>query len=323
VSVFTRLSADDLTPWLAREYGLALTALSETTDGIENSNFFVDATDGNGRPVRRVLTIFESVPDNDLPWFCDLLTHLGQAGLPVPAPYPTRDGERISRLKEKSCVLVPRLAGHHVKSPGGPQCRAIGEMLARLHKAGEDFQPRRSNPFGDVWRTATCQRLAFLLPEEDLQLITLLLEHWRLRESTLRLPISIVHADLFHDNALFTGYDITGIIDFYYACEDTCLYDLAIVTNDWCRDSRKRLDRRRQASVLAGYESVRALTPSERELLPLWQVFAALRFWLSRLDRAHADSSGRKSGKSPDEMKAILLESMAESGLDLSRLRPS
>lgn len=317
MSVYTRLTPEDVAPWLAAEHGLALVSLSETTDGIENSNFFVDATDAEGRPVRRVLTVFESVSESELPWFCALLTHLGDAGLPVPAPYVGRDSGNIGRLHGKPCVLVPRLPGHHVKSPGAPQCRAVGEMLARLHVAGRDFQPRRANPFGDDWRTATRQRLAFALPQADVDLIGTLLHLWREQESAHALPRGTTHADLFHDNALFTGYDITGVIDFYYACEETFLYDLAIVINDWCRDGRKRLDRRRQASVLAGYQSVRSLTDSEMALLPSWQVFTALRFWLSRLERALADTSGRKSGKSPDEMKLLLLEALAESGMDL------
>jgi homoserine kinase type II len=316
MSVFTRLTQEDVAPWLASEHGLTLVALTETTDGIENSNFFVDATDAEGRPVRRVLTVFESVSESDLPWFCALLTHLGTAGLPVPAPYVGRESGRIGRLHGKPCVLVPRLPGHHVKSPGAPQCRAVGEMLAKLHVAGRDFTLPRANPFGDAWRTATSQRLAFALSDDDARLIHTLLQHWRERESALNLPRGIAHADLFHDNALFTGYDITGVIDFYYACEETFLYDLAIVINDWCRDARKRLDRRRQASVLAGYQSIRPLTPDEQALLPLWQVFAALRFWLSRLERAVADDTGRRSSKSPEEMKTLLLEALAESGID-------
>jgi homoserine kinase type II len=306
MSVYTPLEFDEVAAFLARYDGLRLQRLQATTTGIENSNFFLDTTDATGQTIALVLTVFESVPEQELPYFSALLEHLQDKGLPVPAPLHDRNGVALQRIRNKPCMLVPRLRGGHIHTPSVAQCEAIATALARIHVSGFS-QPRRSD-FDAQWRERSFALVSPQLPVEDRQLLRNQLDRWH-HQDTLGspLPTGVTHGDLFHDNALFDGDALTGIIDFYYACDDVLIYDLAILINDWCNDENGDLDSARYEAVLRGYQTLRLLSPAEHQALPDFLVYAALRFWLSRLVNACDPGKVGVQQKSPEGMRGLVL----------------
>lgn len=311
MSVYTPLEFDEVAAFIARYDGLQLKLLESTTAGIENSNFFLDATDRQGQRHAFVLTVFESVPEHDLPYFAALLAHLQQAGLPVPAPLRDKQGQPLQRIKNKACMLVPRLSGGHIQTPSPAQCAAIASALARIHLTTGDFTQHRRGAFGAAWREASCALVTPSLDAGELDLLREQLARWQAREQQSPLPGGVTHGDLFHDNALFEGDRLTGIIDFYYACDDVFVYDLAILVNDWCNEEDGALDPARYAAVLAGYQQIRMLSEEERQALPDYLAFAALRFWLSRLVNACDPAKVGVKQKSPQAMQNLLRKRLA------------
>ena len=312
MAVYTQLDEAEVGAFLIR-FGLPqLLRLKATEAGIENTNYFVDARDAEGRDHPLVLTLFERGSEQALPYFVELTTYLDQQGLPVPSPYRDHDGQALQRLKGKSCVLVPRFPGHHPATPNPQQCRVIGAALARMHLASPGFPLQRDNDRGALWREHASSRVAPLLKEDQRDLLLQQVQAWKQRLPQLaRLPAGITHGDLFHDNALFEDDRLTGIIDFYNACQDVLLYDLAVLVNDWCSGQDFVLDPVRLQSVLAGYESLRPLTPAEQEMWPEMLRFAALRFWLSRLESWHFPAAASQvRQKDPEPMRQLLLQRM-------------
>lgn len=307
MSVYTPLEFAEVATFL-RRYGLTLQDLQATTTGIENSNFFLGATDGGSNPHALVLTVFESVPENDLPYFASLLGHLQQQGLPVPAPLADQSGLTLQRIRNKACMLVPRLRGGHIHTPNVAQCEAIASALAHIHASSNAFTRHRRGDFNAAWRERSYSLVSSNLDAADRALLRNQLDRWHHQETLgTVLPSGITHGDLFHDNALFEGDRLTGIIDFYYACDDVFVYDLAILINDWCNHEDGSLDADRQAAVLRGYQHVRPLTKPELHALPDYLGFAALRFWLSRLVNACDPAKVGVTQKSPEVMKQLML----------------
>lgn len=295
MSVFTPLSAEQLRAFLAR-WELELADYRGAAEGIENSNFLVDAVDGGGHPRPLVLTLFEQTPPEELPPVIRLLERLDDAGLPVPVPLPDRDGHTLHELAGKPALLVPRLPGKHPQQPDAELCRALGAVLARLHGAG-----------AEVTLTTDAEgldRLAgWIEPgEEEAERIR---AAWRTARAEL--PRGTLHGDLFRDNVMVVDNRISGLLDFYAAGHGTLLYDLAVCVNDWCGKADGTLDEPRRNALLAGYESERPLTPGERKYLPLALAVAALRFWLSRREaRARERASAAGAGeKDPEEFARI------------------
>ncbi len=308
MSVYTQLEFNEVAAFLRRYNGLELQDLQATTTGIENSNFFLKATDAQGEPKALVLTVFESVPEHDLPYFAALLEHLQGVGLPVPAPLHDQAGQALQRIRDKNCMLVPRLRGSHIHTPNAVQCEAIAMAMARLHASSDSFSLRRKGDFAADWRERSYRLVADSMNAQDRQLLREQLDRWQQQEALgTDLPRGITHGDLFHDNALFEGDTLAGIIDFYYACDDVFVYDLAILINDWCNREDGSLDEERRAAILRGYQQVRTLTEAERQTLPLYLGFAALRFWLSRLVNACDATKLGVAQKSPDAMKHLML----------------
>lgn len=306
MSVYTPLEFEEVATFLARYDGLQLQRLQATTSGIENSNFFLDAIDATGQSKAFVLTVFESVPERELPYFAALLEHLQAKGLPVPAPLHDQKGVALQHIRNKPCMLVPRLRGGHIHTPSVAQCEAIATALARIHLSGF-AQPRRSD-FDARWRERSFSLVSSQLSTEDRDLLRNQLDRWHHQETLgSPLPTGVTHGDLFHDNALFEGDSLTGIIDFYYACDDVLIYDLAILINDWCNDDTGNLDNARYEAVLRGYQSLRRLTPAEQRALPDYLGFAALRFWLSRLVNACDPNKAGVQQKSPEGMRGLVL----------------
>lgn len=277
MSVFTQINAQELQMFLSQYAVGELQDFVGIEAGVENSNFFVNTSSG-----RYVLTLFEQHSPNELSYFLQVMQHMAKAGLPIAAPILTITGSLFSECKSKPAALIRYLAGETLVQANLQQCAAIGELLANIHLAGQSFPLQRAPDRGHNWRLQTAQRLLPLLEFKDRVLLSKSLQ----RQQTLQLadlPQGLIHADLFRDNTLFIHNQLSGVLDWYYACNDCWLYDLAIVVNDWCCFENGALDPERLVSCLSAYQRIRPFTYLEAEQ---WQVMleaAALRFWLSRL----------------------------------------
>lgn len=286
MSVFTPVSRPQLEVFLGHYECGELTAYSGISAGIENTNFFVTTSEGS-----YVLTLFEVLTTAELPYFLDLMAYLAEHGLPSAHPLADKNGDYLRELQGKPAALVQRLQGASVMHPDSGHCRSVGATLGRMHVAGQSFPASRQNDRGAVWWNEMREKLQTLLSADDLALLEDELE-WQRRHQYLNLPSGIIHADLFRDNVLFDGTRLTGMIDFYYACNDDLLYDLAITVNDWCCDGGANLDDARTIGMLQAYHQQRPLQEAERLAWPLYLRAGALRFWLSRLHDLHFQRDG-------------------------------
>lgn len=301
MSVYTPVSQAELAEWL-RNYSVGrLESLEPIEAGIENSNFFVTTTQG-----RYVLTLFERLPAEELPFYLDLMAHLARHGIPSPAPIADLSDQYLQVLNGKPAALVTRLPGRSLEGPGEAECGELGALLARMHRAGRSYPAYLENPRGPKWwRFAAGEVRRFLAPAQ----VSLLEDElaFQAQHRFPDLPRGPVHADLFRDNALFDGGRISGVIDFYFAGVDCLLYDVAVCANDWCLDARLGLDPARTRALLSAYESVRPFAPLEREAWPVMLRAAALRFWLSRLYDYHLPRPGMLvHAHDPEHFRKIL-----------------
>ena len=277
MSVFTSVSSAELVPFLQHYPVGDLQELKGIAAGITNSNFFVTTTRG-----RFVLTLFETLSARELPYYVDLMTHLAQRQVATAAPLASFSGAALGELNGKPALLVNALPGAVAESPNAAQCRAVGQMLARMHLAAADYPAHMPNPRGPVWWSHTARAI---YPFLNAPLAAMLHEEIALQQQHRfdHLPTGVIHADLFRDNVLMHGDEVGGFIDFYYACNDVLIYDLAIALNDWCVLPDGDIDTVRAQSMLAGYQSIRLLQSDEIDQWPVLLRAAALRFWVSRL----------------------------------------
>ncbi len=286
MAVFTAVTLDDLSQWIKQfPLGRAL-ALQGISSGIDNSNFFLTTERGEF-----VLTIFENLGVEQLPFYVQLMRHLAERGIPVPAPVPTLEGELVVALHGKPAIIVSRLSGASQMDPQPVHCAEVGAMLARMHLAGRDFALSQPNLRGLDWITATAPRVLPLIsaPEADLLRNEVRFQgDFAATATYAALTRGPVHADLFRNNVMFEGERLTGCFDFYFAGVDTWLFDVAVTVNDWCVDlDTGVLDEARVQALLAAYHAVRPFTPQEHAAwLPMLRA-GALRFWLSRLYDLH------------------------------------
>jgi homoserine kinase type II len=303
MSVFTPIEQDELIEFL-KAYDLGdLVEYKGISAGVSNTNFFVTTELG-----RYVLTLFEKESHDELPFFIDLMAHLADHGIPSAHPIADERGVYLQTLKEKPAVLVQRLQGAYPESPNLQQCHAIGAGLGSMHKAACHFTPRRANGRGPAWWRQTAEEVMPHLDAEDAALLEDEVR-FQLQHRHDELPRGIIHADLFRDNTLFEDNRLSGIIDFYYACYDVMLYDVAITANDWCTDDEGVLDMPRLQAMLGAYHENRPLLPAEQDAWPVMLRAAALRFWLSRLEDMHFPREGEMIHvKDPDEFKRILID---------------
>jgi len=286
MAVFTTVSEAELTAWLS-DYSLGqLLELQGIASGIENTNYFV--TTGNGR---FVLTLFEKLTADELPFYLNLMAHLARHGIPCPNPMANRHNQFLGTLNGKPACIVSRLSGKSITVPNLAQCAAIGAMLGQMHIAGQSFSQIMPNPRGATWRAATTPQVRPFLKAAQAALLDREVE-LHSRQSGISLPQGVIHADLFRDNVLLEKDRIGGLIDFYFACTDALLYDVAITVNDWCMDTGGRLEMQRTQALLRAYHAVRPLLDAERDAWPLMLRLAALRFWLSRLHDMHLPRDG-------------------------------
>ncbi len=301
MSVYTTVSEQALAQFLT-DYSIGeLISLTGISDGIENTNYFVETSKG-----QYVLTLFEALTAEELPFFLDLMAHLNEHQVPSAHPIADNQQHYLKTLCNKPAALVQRLSGKSVTEPNPQQCAALGQALGHAHIVTQDFKGKRSNRRGPHWWQQTAQRLMPHLNTDEKQLLEDELA-FQAEHRNDNLPRGVIHADLFRDNALFDGNTLTGIIDFYYACNDVLLYDVAVTVNDWCSHSDGALDNNLCQHFLQAYQQERPLTENEKTDWPLMLRAAALRFWLSRLQDKHFPREGEMTHiKNPAVFENIL-----------------
>ncbi len=282
MAVFTPVTQEQAA-LLMSQLGLGeLTDLRGIEGGIENTNYFATTDLGE-----YVLTLFERLNHEQLPFYLFLMKHLAEKGIPVPNPAANQDGDILHTLCDKPAAVVNRLLGKSQLAPDATHCAEVGAMLARMHLAGEDYNRSQPNLRGLAWWNDTVPVVLPFLDESQARLLQSELayqNHIAQGAAYQALPKGPVHADLFRDNVMFEGEKLTGFFDFYFAGNDTWLFDLSVCMNDWCIDLNSGEHAPDRAlAMLNAYQEVRSLRPAERQLLPAMLRAGALRFWISRL----------------------------------------
>ncbi|MGP9821581.1 homoserine kinase [Salinarimonas sp. NSM] len=298
----------------------AVLSFKGIAEGVENTNYFLHTQAGS-----YILTLYEKrVAEADLPFFLGLMEHLSTRGIVCPLPVRDRRGEALGRLAGRPAAIATFLEGLSIRRPSPKRCGALGEALARLHEAGRDFHLRRPNALSlPAWRPLFAQAEA----QADMVAAGLAartraeLDHLE-ASWPAGLPDGVIHADLFVDNVFFIGEAVSGLIDFYFACNDQLAYDLAICLNAWCFEPDGSFNVTKSRALIAGYERVRRLEPAEVAALPTLCRGAALRFLLTRLvDWLNVPEGAFVRPKDPLEYDRKLAfhrraESAADYGLD-------
>lgn len=307
MAVYTRVSHESLSTLLDQYDLAACTHAEEIAEGVENTNYRLDFADNT----RAILTLFEKRTDPaDLPFFIEVMDVLAAANIPCPRPFIRRDGDFISDCAGKKAVLVSFLPGASLHAVTVPHFTHLGATLAHMHRAAQNITRTRTNALSLTgWRgiyaalggqlNSITRGLQELVAEE----LEFLTTHW-----PQALPNSVIHADLFPDNVFFEGAMLTGVIDFYFACNDALMYDVAITLNAWCFDHNWRFDKRRAAAFLSAYHAVRPFTDAEMAALPVLARGAALRFLLTRAyDALNVPDGALVTVKDPKEYLAKLI----------------
>ncbi|VAW47354.1 Homoserine kinase [hydrothermal vent metagenome] len=314
MSVYTVVEETQLIDFL-KDYDVGvLDNFEGISAGIENTNYFVN-TVKNGQQQRFVLTIFEHHSFDELPYFLNIMAFMAEHNIPTAHPMPRHSeeggGKYLKELCGKPASLVERLKGGGVENPSVVQCGVMGEQLAAFHLAGLEYDQFRPNDRDLNWMQATYETIKPNLNEEESALIESELV-FQNSVDWAHCPKGVTHADLFCDNALFDGDTLSGIIDLYYACHSSFLYDLAVMVNDWCRthsDSPEAIsfDQTKVNTMLQAYQNKRPLTEVEQSVWPAALRLAALRFFLSRLKDKYMPREGEMTQiKDPDIFKQIL-----------------
>lgn len=286
MAVFTEVPEDEARA-LLRSLNLGeLRALRGIQGGIENTNYFAVA-ERDGETHEYVLTVFERLGFEQLPFYLHLMKHLALRGIPVPDPAADRAGDILHTVRGKPAAVVNKLAGHSELAPAEAHCAAVGAMLARMHLAARDYGRRQPNLRGLAWWNETAPVVLPFLDASQAALLRselALQNHVAAGSAYAALPRGPIHADLFRDNVMFDEGRLTGFFDFYFAGVDTWLFDIAVCLNDWCiaLDTGAH-DEGRARAFLRAYVAERPLAAAERQLLPAMLRAGALRFWISRL----------------------------------------
>jgi homoserine kinase type II len=300
MAVYTEVADEELDAFIA-SYGIgALTSCKGIAEGVENSNYLVQTEAG-----RYILTLYEKrVAPKDLPYFLALMEHLAARGIHCPLPVHDREGRNLRKLAGRPAALITFLDGVSVRRASIEQCASLGNALGRLHVAGESFQRTRANSLSlSDWGP-----LANAIGERADTIIRGLSGEIRKELAHLDkawprdLPQGVIHADLFPDNVFFLGQEVSGLIDFYFACTDMLAYDIAICLNAWCFESDASFNITKARAFLQAYEGVRPLSAAELAALPTLARGAALRFLLTRsYDWLNTDGEALVKRKDPNE----------------------
>ena len=281
MAVYTDISEDDLKQFLGQYDVGELMSYKGIAEGVENSNFLLHTTRS---PL--ILTLYEKrVEKADLPFFLGLMQHLADRGLSCPLPLPRRDGQLLGELSGRPAALISFLEGMWLRKPEARHCREVGVALAKMHLAAQDFPIERPNALSlEGWQVlwdrseARADEVEVGLQAEIRGEMDYLAAHW-----PKDLPWGVIHADLFQDNVFFLDDRLSGLIDFYFACNDMLAYDVSICLNAWCFEKDGSYNMTKGMALLEGYESVRRLSDAEAGALPVLARGSALRFFLTRL----------------------------------------
>jgi len=280
VAVYTEVSDEQLDAFLAGYDIGELMSFKGIAEGVENTNYMLHTKRGY-----YFLTLYEKrVDPKDLPFFVGLMEHCAARGLNCPQPVKNKSGETLGELAGRPAAIITFLEGISVRRPNNAHCAALGQALAQFHEAGEGFKIRRENALGpEGWQKLAAQcaaradevapNLSSLITDE----VAYLSARW-----PKNLPSGVIHADLFPDNVFFLGDRLSGLIDFYFACNDFYAYDIAICLNAWCFEIDGSFNVTKGKALLSNYNNVRALTNGEIEAMPLLARGSALRFLLTR-----------------------------------------
>ena len=329
MAVYTEVSSKEARA-LMRQLKLGeLKSIKGCSGGIENTNYFVSTVQDETQH-DYVLTLFERLTFEQLPFYLRLMKHLAQRGIPVPDPTANAKGELVFELKGKPAAVVNKLRGQSELNPTAEHCAAVGRTLAQMHLAGADFELSQPNLRGLDWWNDTIPVVLPHLTTDQAALIDSELayqNHTAESSSYAALPRGPIHADLFRDNVMFDTQDgkpeLTGFFDFYFAGVDTWLFDIAVTLNDWCINLETGShNTERFEQFMAAYTAIRPLEAAERELLPAMLRAGALRFWVSRLwdyylpreasvlkahDPSHFERVLRQRALSPFSMSALAI----------------
>ncbi len=281
MAVYTDVGAEELTRFLSGYEIGGLLSYKGIAEGVENSNFLVHTDRGNF-----ILTLYEKrVHAEDLPFFLGLMEHLARRGINCPQPVHNKAGGVLGEVAGRPAAIVTFLDGLWIRRPSNKHCAAVGEALAKLHLAGADFGMQRANALAlEGWHALYAQASDRADSLQPGLCDTIAGELAALELAWPRdLPRGVIHADLFPDNVFFLGENLSGLIDFYFACTDLYAYDVAVCLNAWCFETDHSYNVTKGRALLQAYGKHRALSAAEREKLPLLARGAALRFLLTRL----------------------------------------
>jgi len=311
MSVYTKVTPEELTAWL-KHYSIGvMTDMRGILSGIENTNYFVGTTHG-----KFVLTLFEKLQPAELPFYLNLMAHLSMHGIPCPKPLANLKNQLLGELNGKPATVVTFLEGEPVLRPTAEHCARVGEVLAEMHLAGQTYPGHLDNLRGPRWWSAVAPEIYPFLGRAEVDLLRSEIA-FQASHRHDALPRGVIHADLFRDNVLFTDAHtaarVGGFIDFYFACIDVLIYDVAITVNDWCTDAGGELDEARAHALLQAYWSVTPFTDHEHAALPWMLRAGALRFWVSRLYDFHLPRPGELTHRhDPERFRRILCQHRAQ-----------
>jgi len=321
MAVYTEVTDEALQAFLAGYDLGAVSSFKGIAEGVENSNFLMQTERG-----RYILTLYEKrVRESDLPFFIGLMEHLAKKGVTCPQPVRSRDGKALGRLANRAAAIVTFLDGLWIRRPSARHCAAVGEAMALMHRAGADFPLHRPNalsiagwpPLAAAAGARADEVSPGLAAEIDEELAHIQ------RAWPADLPSGVIHADLFTDNVFFLGDRLSGLIDFYFACNDFLAYDLGVCLNAWCFESDGSFNISKGMALINGYERVRRLTAGEVEALPVLARGSALRFMLTRLvDWLNVPQGAKVVPKDPLEyLKKLRFHRSVVSARDYGLLR--
>jgi homoserine kinase type II len=302
MAVYTEVSDDALRAFLELYDIGEVTSFKGIAEGVENSNYLLRTTDG-----QHILTLYEKrVKREDLPFFIGLMEHLASRGVTCPQPVRDRAGSALGELAGRPAAIVTFLDGLWIRRPNVRHCGEVGEALAQMHLAGADFPLKRVNALSlQGWPAlfqaaqSRADEVAPHLREESAAELSFLRTRW-----PRDLPVGVIHADLFNDNVFFLGEQLSGLIDFYFACNDALAYDLAICLSAWCFEPNNDFNISKGRAMISGYERLRPLGQAEIDALPLLARGAALRFMLTRLvDWLNVPPGAKVAPKNPLEYR--------------------
>ena len=302
MAVYTSINSSDLSGWFKKFNFKDFIDFKGISSGVTNSNYVIFMPHS-----KFILTLFEHITIEELPFYSDLMTYLAQENFLCPKPIENNSGQALGLLKDKPALMVSFLEGKEIAIRDSKSCYLVGEYLAKLHLTTNNFPQSNKNTRGLSWMSDMYLNLKEYLSLEDQKIIELEINYHKEIDKA-ELPEGIIHGDLFIDNVLFLNDKVSGFIDFYYACNEKFIYDIAIAINDWCINKDGRINKLMYKEFISGYQSERNLTDNEQDCLNEDLRLAALRFWLSRLEDFHNTKEGEiTSIKDPEHFKGILL----------------